>query len=317
MKLARLLAACTSWLVAAGAAHAQDVVLDVPDCQGTMGAEVEKLAALELAPRMHVIEAPAAPVLTAAVRCEPPHAHITVRDPARGAPFEVRIDLAAAAPQARQRLLALALAELITTSQLEGEAPVRPPEPAPQSQATPSAFHDDEAPARSALGVWLAPSVAVAADPALALFGGELGAAYMLGPLVISLDTRAGFGQSARSSSEVGMRVLALGVFAGLLILDGDTQLSAGPGLRVGHVAMTTRSPAEGLMGKDLAEAWLGPALMAALHVPLAAPMLLRVSLETGYIARPVVGFDEEGVDRLALRGPWFSLALGLALYAP
>ena len=57
--------------------------------------------------------------------------------------------------------------------------------------------------------------------------------------------------------------------------------------------------------------------LMAALQLPLATPTLLRITIEGGYVARPIVGFDEDGVDRLALRGPWLSLALGLALAVP
>jgi len=314
---ARLLAACALWLTAATSARAQHVMLDVPDCQGAQGAEVEKLAALELAPRLSVIESSPTPVLTGSVRCEPPHAHVIVVDPARAQPLTIHIDLGAAAPQARQRLLALALAELITTSQMEGEAPALSPEPATQPEPAPSTSDDHAASVRSPLSVWLAPSVALAADPALALLGGDVGVSHALGPVLLSIDARAGFGQSVRSSSEVQMRVLALGAFAGLLILDRDVQLSAGPGLRIGHVALTTHSPADGLAAKDLAAVWLGPALTTALQAPLTGPLLLRAGLEVGYVARPVVGFDEDRADRLALRGPWLSLGLGVALRAP
>jgi hypothetical protein len=322
VKLARLLlAACALCLLPAGAAHAQTqvVLLDVADCEGASGAEVEKLAALELAPRMHVVEASEAPVLTGSVRCESPHARITVTDPARVEALTIQIDLAAAAPQARQRLLALALAELITTSQLEGSGP---PAAQPAAQPEPDDGDDEttdssDAMVRGELSVWVAPSIAFAADPALPLYGGELGAAHAFGPLLVSLDAHAHFGQSARDSSEVALRVLSLGAFAGLLIVDDDVQLSAGPGFRLGHAAMTTSAPDAGLDARDLSGIWLGPALMAALHLPLAAPTLLRLAVEGGYVAKPIVGFDEDGADRLALRGPWLTLGLGLALRGP
>jgi hypothetical protein len=317
VKLARLLAACALWLLPT-AAHAQDVVLEVPDCEGAVGAEVEKLAALELAPRMQVVKASERPVLTGTVRCERPHAHITVRDPARAQPLAIQIDLAAAAPQARQRLLALALAELITTSQLEGAPPPAPEataaQPEPDDADDETAESSDDAAARAPLSVWVAPSFALAAEPSVALFGGELGVAHAFGPLLVSLDTHARFGHSARGGSEVALRVLSLGAFAGLILLDDGVQLSAGPGLRLGHAAMTASSSSAGVTAKDLDGVWLGPALMAALQVPLAAATLLRFAIEGGYVAKPIIGLDEDGADRLALRGPWLSVGLGLAL---
>jgi hypothetical protein len=169
-------------------------------------------------------------------------------------------------------LLALALAELITTSQLEGAPP--PAQPAPQPEPEPeSEDSSDNDPSRAALSVWVAPSVAFAADPAVPLFGGELGASQTLGPLVFSLDAHARFGQSARDSSEVALRVLSFGVFAGLLILDDGVQLSAGPGFRLGHAALSATSTRASVAAKDLDGVWLGPALMTDLQVPLAAPM--------------------------------------------
>jgi hypothetical protein len=322
VRLARLLLAASALsLLPAGAVHAQTqaVLLDVADCEGASGVEIEKLAALELAPRMQVIQTSDAPVLTGSVRCESPHARITVVDPARAEPFLVRIDLAAAAPQARQRLLALALAELITTSQLEGSSsppaqPAAQPEPDDEDDET---TESSDAMVRGALSVWVAPSIAFAADPALPLYGGELGAARVFGPLLVSLDVHAHLGQSARDSSEVVLRVLSLGAFAGLIMLDDGVQLSAGPGFRLGHAAMTASASSAGVAARDLDGLWLGPALMAALQVPLVAPTSLRLAIEGGYVAKPIIGFDEDGGDRLALRGLWLSLGLGLALRGP
>jgi len=39
--------------------------------------------------------------------------------------------------------------------------------------------------------------------------------------------------------------------------------------------------------------------------------------IEAGYVARPVVGLDERAQERMALRGAWLTVALGVALRLP
>ena len=65
------LIALMSFAVASGAAAqgAPEVALEVPDCLGVKGEEVEKLAALELEPRMRVVGSATASALVGRVRC--------------------------------------------------------------------------------------------------------------------------------------------------------------------------------------------------------------------------------------------------------
>jgi hypothetical protein len=59
---------------------------------------------------------------------------------------------------------------------------------------------------------------------------------------------------------------------------------------------------------------WLGPMVVAALHLPFVDAVALRFALEAGYFARPAIGLDQSGGERIALRGPWISLGVGAAL---
>ena len=319
-----LIAACSCSVASVTTAQsappndARVVLLNVPDCLGASGQAVKDLVALELAPRMRVVDAigeTAEPVLSGSVQCAEgaPLVVLSVVDPARAEPLQVELDLAAAAPLARARLLALTLAELITTSQLEQPPPAAPKPEAPSPQPEPD--EPSESSASSALQLWLAPALSIAGTPTTALLGADLGAAYALGPVLLVLDAQARFGQSDRAISEVALRSFSAGAGVMPILIDASSvQLSAGAGFRIGHIAMIGRSSSAALAADDLSGIWLGPALLAALQLPLAGWSALRIAVEGGYIARPVVGLDEQGAERMALRGVWLSASLGLAL---
>ncbi len=296
------------------------VVLSVPDCLGASGAEIRKLVALELAPRMRVLDTADArtATLSGTVHCAVPHATVAVDDPAHAHPLRVELDLAAAAPEARERLVALALAELITTSQLERAAAQSRAAEAATHEETP-ASNDTDQPRVGSFQLWVAPSFSVAGDPVAPLLGGDLGASHGLGPLLLSLDLQAQFGQSERAASEVSMRMLSACFGIAPLLLKRSLQLSAGIGLRVGHVHLSASAQRSSLQGDQLSAFWLGPALFAALQLPVAraSATALRVAIEAGYVARPVVGLDERAQERMALRGAWLTVALGVALRMP
>lgn len=302
-------------LLAASRAVAQDapraVVLDVPDCMEVLGSTVKELVALELAPRMQVVAASTEPTLTGGVQCSVP-VLLTVVDPARAEPLYVDLDLAAAAPLARPRLLALTLAELITTSQLERPPAVRTAEPE-ATQPEPD-DGDDGARESPALQLWVAPSLSIAGEPALPMVGAELGVAYALGPVLLALDGQARFAQSDRSSSDVAVRALSAGLAVLPVLLDDGVQLAAGAGVRAGHAALTATSHDPDVAAADVLGLWLGPMAVASLHLPLSPGLAVRFALEGGYFARPAIGFDQAGNERIALRGPWLSLGAGLAL---
>jgi hypothetical protein len=304
------------------------VLLRTTDCYGASGARVSELAALELAPHMNVLAQSDSPVLTGEVQCEGEHAAITVRDRGLAQPLSVRVDLAAAAPEARERLLALALAELINTRVLERNAAqareqATPPPPPPlpddeEEDEDDSADGAEPAGQRAPLHFWITPVFSLAATPTSALFGAGVGGSRVLGPLLLALDLLAQFGQNDRSASDVALRLLSASVSLGPILIDnGTVRLSITGGVRAGHAQLSADSNRAGIEARDVSEFWIGPAAIAALQLPLLGTTGLRIALEAGAIARPIVGTDQDGDERLALRGFWASASAGFVLPFP
>jgi hypothetical protein len=313
-------------LAIAHAAHAQQaedgVVLHVPDCLGASGAEVKKLVSLELAPRLRVLDEGGA--LRGRVVCSAPRVTISVEDAARATPLRIELDLQAAAPEARQRLLALTLAELISTRQLERAENARVARAHAQQAAQAEQDASDEAAAsdsddasasdQAPLQLWLAPAVSLTAAPMTPLFGGAGGAAHAVGPLLLGLELEARFGGDARARSDVALSAYSAALSAAPLILRAPVQLSAGVAFRLGYARLSASANRPELQSDALDGLWLGPAAQLALQLPLAASTGLRFAVEAGYHLRPIVGHDELGRERFALRGAWLSLSIGIAL---
>jgi hypothetical protein len=250
------------------------------------------------------------------VQCDATTALLTVEDPARADALRVEIDLAAAAPLARPRLLALTLAELITTSQLE--QPAQPAAVAQPEAAQPEPADDETddglASATPSLQLWVAPALSIAGTPTLPLLGGDVGLSYALGPVLLAIDGQARFAQNDRTASEIALRALSAGLAVMPLLIDRGAQLAVGAGARVGHVALMATAHDPAITADSLTGIWLGPMAAASLHLPFVDAVALRFALEAGYFARPAVGRDQLGAERLALRGPWLSLGVGIAL---
>ena len=131
MKLASCLAAASLSLIicaSTGYARAQlrassetdAIQLDVLDCALVSGASVRELVALEVAPRRVLAVGRTAESVTHAVlSCAAGIAHISVDDTRLATPLRLEIALRDLDPPARSRLVALAIAELITTGKLQ------------------------------------------------------------------------------------------------------------------------------------------------------------------------------------------------------
>jgi hypothetical protein len=297
---------------------AEPVLVTVPDCYGTSRDEVIKLVALELAPRMQVFtheELGAGELgaqLSGTVRCDAPVVVITVEDPKRAPALRVELDLQAAVPEARTRLLALALAELITSSRLE-----RTPESSSDREPPPPDHEEPpgEAEPEPVLELWLAPGLSSTGSPATTLFGGEVGIARALGRVLLLAELQARVGRAETTSSSISVSAFSALVGAAPLLLRGDVQLSVGLGARIGLASFSARAQRGDLAGDELSGFWLGPAALSALELAVLGSGSLRLGLEAGYVARGVIGVDERGQELLALRGAWVSAGLGFALH--
>jgi hypothetical protein len=283
----------------------------IPDCLGVSGADVRALIALELAPRLRVVSAGEAPAaLTATVTCGPGPVRLTVDDAARAAELRVDLDLAAAAPQARARVLAVSVAELIATSRLERAAPA-------DADVEPDAANEDAAPIATPIRLWLAPGLSRAGAPATTLFGFDLGISHELAILALLGDVQARFGRAGVTDAEVAVQTFSVGLACAALLARGAFQLTLGPGVRTGHVALSARAERADLSGDELTGLWLGPMAVAAAELTVLGTGALRLAVEAGYVARPVRGLDQHDRDLFGLHGPWLSATLGVALGLP
>lgn len=305
---------CACALVAGRAAPAsaeatrEAVSLNVPDCLDVRGDDVKPLVALELAPRLRVAAADEPPAeIVASVHCAPGvPVTMTVDDPARTAPLRVELDLERAAPTARTRLLALSLAELIATSVLERGPRVR--EEPPPASAEPAAR--PEAP----FWLSLAPGLSRAGSPGTTLFGFDAGVSRAFGPLAASAELQARWGQAELRAADVELRTLSGSLALAPVLAWSRVALSLGPGLRAGHAQLAAEARSAGLTGDELGGFWLGALLMATGRIELHGASALRVAFEAGHVLHGVTGQDQSGGELLALRGLWFSAAVGIAV---
>jgi hypothetical protein len=161
--------------------------------------------------------------------------------------------------------------------------------------------------------VWLSPSLGSALQPATFLVGASAGIAIDVDAFAFASDFSARFASTEDGGAALSARLLSLSASAELVLTRGP-RLALGPGLRVGHAHLGAEPEGVPLDAGSVGELWLGPFAGASLLLPLARATNVRLALEAGYVARPVVGLDQRGQDLLALRGPWLSAELGLAL---
>lgn len=297
------------------------VHLDIADCGNVRGDEVRALIALELKPRLRIATADeAAAALSASLSCASPEvATISVAAPGDATPLRLDVDLSKAAPPARTRLLALSVAELIATRRLQRQEPAAPPaapvqdEPAQVTPVRESPSQDE--PARAGLRLWIGPALARAAAPATTLLGASAGIAQSFGVLSLNAELQALFGSAELTDANVAVQALSARVALAPQLTLGSFVLSAGAGVRAGHVRLAADAQRPQLIGDTFSGLWFGPLALAALDVDVARPGSLRIELEAGYVARGVAGQDTHAQTLLAMRGLWISAlaAVGLA----
>ena len=282
-------------------AAAQDVVrLSIPDCEGAASSEIVKLVSLELAPQVTIALDDAESVqLTASLRCTDGRAVISVQDARRTEPLQLVLPLADTRREARPRLLALAIAELIATSRLEPGATPPPPPPPPE----PPPPEEPETPERP-LSVGIGAGVVRAFEPVLWSPSLQLAAAYSFGSLELQADLAFDWTSGSTLLAELGATAISLNLAPGLRVIAGQLAWHVGVGLRTG-VAWLTAEPRSGeLSGKTLSGVFLTPLVWTALRLHLTQRVYLRLALELGYITKNVIGQEEDEATALfELRG--------------
>jgi len=289
-------------------AAAQDVVrLSIPDCESAPASEIVKLVTLELAPQVAIaLDAAEAAQLTASLECSDDRALITVQDARRSEPLQLALPLADTRREARPRLLALAIAELIATSRLEPGATPPPPPPPPPEPVAPA----PERPFSLGLGA----GVVYAFDPALWSPSLQLAAAYDFGSLQLLSDVELDWGSRSTSQASLETRAVSLDLAAGLRVISGDLAWHVGLGLRAGVVWLSAIPLVPELRGVTFSGIFLAPNVWTALQLRLTQRWFLRLAFELGYVTKDVRGLDADQQALLELSGLRVASWLGVGI---
>jgi hypothetical protein len=277
--------------------------LSIPDCEGISGAEIAKLVALELAPHFALAHESE---LRAAMRCSGARAEIRVDDARRPEPLVLELSLSDARPEARPRLLALAMAELIATSRLE-QPPAREPQSAPDSP--PSAAGSE----RVGSELWLGAGVARELHPAAWTPAFALGAAHSFGLLQLAGDIGFDFSNRRTAAADLSAHALSLALLPGLRLSLHPLGVSLGAGVRAGWAWLGASPRTSELKGGSVSGLFLAPIVQLAGQWSLSTHWRVRLAFELGYITKPVRGLDADSVRLLELSA-WRSTGmLGVA----
>ncbi len=289
------------------------VQVQLEECPGIDAAEVERITGIELGS-----SPPTPEPVRARVTCAPKQTEVRVDDPVTKKSLVRSIALAALAPKAKARTLALAIAELVSASwselllnpepKVEAAGPPTPPEVLERvREALP-----DEAPRGTLRLEAYGGGRGLVSTPALQWGGGlrvlwaprdRLGGAFELG------------GEHAETRDASGRLSLDSGsVSAGLLVMFAPAEalrLHAALGGRVG-VGRVVGTPvdAEVTRGGTLAGAFGGPQLQLGAALVL-GHFVASLGVEAGWALLKLRG-TVDGSRGLGLDGAWVSAQVGV-----
>lgn len=329
LSVAGLVAAIVA--LAAPSAHAQLPTLAVsldPGCNTLDAAAMRRVLDVEVGNLVALTTEVEGASVTVAVTCEGDIAHLSLDEPASELPTLAR-DVDLASMRGPSRLIALAIAELLSAHWARRAEPEAPPEPEPEPELERELEREPERGPRQAsepvapaplpelpaapVGVRAFAVLGVAGDPAHAWGGGGLALdVSLVGPLVLWLDVRATHGTlEAASSGTVADTRVSGAVLVALRVAMDAGHLDVGLGARAGVGILEGRQSAAA-DGRALVGPTLGPVLASALSLRLASPVFFHIGLEIGWSALGVVGTDDRGGVVARIGGPEAALSLGV-----
>jgi hypothetical protein len=287
------------------------VTFEMRGCDELGEGEVRRIVALEIAPGLRLSDGEDVSRLRATVRCEESRAHVEV---AQGAelPLELELDFDRVPSASRARLLALAIAELLATREIEHSGMPLDPEPDVASHADPARSLSEPTSSSRTFGWAVAPGATWLPAPRVALVGGNLGVWARSGPVVLLGDFEVRAGRKQIQESEIN--VTAYSFLFGFSPSPSTRMVDFhwGPGARFGWGQLSANSTRNGVEGRHVAGVWWGPAFTASLKWRFTSWVVLHGGAEVGHVMRPVRGMDEEGRRLIALDGPWAAASIGL-----
>ena len=296
------------------------VGLTLDPCTGTDAPTVRRLLAIELSIERPVVVRAAMPddAADVGVTCvDTSVLALRVVDRLTGKEVARRVDLATTSPAGRARLLALALAELVSATWLELDTQPRPDAPAPlDATASPAARAAGRAvvrtraprPPREGRLTIAVSGVARTGDaPQHGSFGAAIGVAYRIGEwLLLGVELRGEAASVAFALGDVGVQWWTGSAWAGATRRFGPLWLSAELGVRLGPADIVGAPAVAGISGANV-DGWaVALALRPRVEFDLGGPLGVAAGLEFAWVAEGVTGRVAEqtvGVAGLSLAG--------------
>ncbi len=317
-----MLASVAASVTLAAAAMAMDrprVAIEVVGCDAPLASEVRRIAAIELrATLMEPTPGGAAdePVTRVIASCGSGDARLDVNDPTTGKSLQRPVALTEAAPRERPRLLALAIAELVTASWSELETN---PHPTGSTTTVLASYGSREA-ARAAVAGRAVEAAAILDTHVLssgdALFGGGARVAVWLTPrLFLSADVLTDYGVADRTAGRVAVVMPSASMAVGFSRpRDAWLRAAVTAGLRGGYVWMTGTAAGPAATGTQEQGAWLGPELTVQVGGWAYARVHPTLALSAGVHLLGVRGTVGGGGGDVDAGGWWASAGAGVVL---
>lgn len=285
-------------------------------CAVVPSGELQKLIALELAPRTVATGVPLdtrTARTRAKIECHAQQADLSATDVTRDRRQALTLDLSQTAPDARARLLALTLSELVASLELDA-APGAVREPTRIVAAPVRTVRTRVAPASR---VWLGVGLAREGKPAMLMPSAQTG--LLLGrarsPLALQGELQVHRGRRAVEAGDV-----VAWTTSGSLGVAGRWErawaaLTLGVGMRLGYARLRGEADSgANVAGRTVSGLWWGPVASASAVLPTRSRLGLRCGVDLGYVAREVRGHDGTGAASFALGGLQLHLNLGVSL---
>lgn len=306
---------------------APQVDLELEGCSGLSRPAVRRILAAELGTEL--ADAPGPGVTTAVVVCHDSDAELRVRDPLSRKVVTRHVDVGAAQPNSRARLVAIAISELVLASWSELETnpdpqvePAGPPPPPDAREAArdwvahrathdllPAATH--KKPRRRTFRILAVLSQrAFFAHPGALWGGGARVGNEPLSHVSWSLDAVIDKGQLESSIGKYEVETATLGASVYLYERWSWFVARVGGGLRVGG-ARSVGLPGAQTSGTSGIAPWGWPLASLSLSARPVEPLVLELAGETSYVLLPLAN-DKSGVANPSLRGMWYGVELGV-----
>jgi hypothetical protein len=270
------------------AADGESVRLSIPDCAGASGVQIAHLVALELASRENLRLDDSADGIQASLECSDDDAVIRVVDPHRDGPLVLEMQLSQTRPEARPRLLALAIAELIATSRFEQTSTAAQPLPVEP---------------RYPVSLLVAAGTARAYQPGLWAPLLAAGAAYSLGSIALNADVSFDWTSHRTTDASIDARTLSLAFAPSLLLLRDPIDWDVRLGLRAGYTWLEGEPRNTNFDSASVSGPFLAPIAGTALRWHVSKRLSVLLSIEVGYVIVPVRGLDADGARLVELKG--------------